>query len=89
MHLKYLSLCLFSLGLTACAQHNLRPSVPSTQLDQKVIQGMNAIYEYPSYDYRGHFKVSVDPNQSKKINNVEKTVQLDAAVQKKSRSIFT
>ncbi|MEW5970841.1 MAG: hypothetical protein AB1706_13335 [Pseudomonadota bacterium] len=83
MHLKYLSLCLFSLGLTACAQHNLRPSVASTQLDQKVIQGMNAIYEYPSYDYRGHFKVSVDPNQSKKINNVDKTVQLDAAVQKK------
>lgn len=83
MHLKYLSLCLFSLGLTACAQHNLRPSVASTQLDQKVIQGMNAMYEYPSYDYRGHFKVSVDPNQSKKINNVEKTLQLDAAVQKK------
>ncbi|WP_171429235.1 eL24 family ribosomal protein [Acinetobacter lactucae] len=83
MHLKYLSLCLFSLGLTACAQHNLRPSVVSTQLDQKVIQGMNAMYEYPSYDYRGHFKVSVDPNQSRKINNVEKTVQLDAAVQKK------
>ncbi|TGU89520.1 hypothetical protein [Acinetobacter pittii] len=83
MHLKYLSLCLFSLGLTACAQHNLRPSVASTQLDQKVIQGMNAIYEYPSYDYRGHFKVNVDPSQSKKINNLEKTVQLDAAVQKK------
>ncbi|MDQ9949517.1 MULTISPECIES: hypothetical protein [Acinetobacter] len=83
MYLKYLSLCLFSLGLTACAQHNLRPSVASTQLDQKVIQGMNAMYEYPSYDYRGNFKVSVDPNQSKKINNVEKTAQLDAAVQKK------
>lgn len=65
MHLKYLSLCLFSLGLTASVQHNLRPSVASTQLDQKVIQGMNVIYEYPSYDYRGHFKVSVDPNQSK------------------------
>ncbi|WP_336940765.1 hypothetical protein [Acinetobacter pittii] len=83
MHLKYLSLCLFSLGLTACAQHNLRPPVASTQLDQKVIQGMNAMYEYPSYDYRGHFKVSVDSNQSKKINNQEKIVQLDAVVQKK------
>ncbi|MEO9302085.1 hypothetical protein ABI223_10045 [Acinetobacter pittii] len=83
MHLKYLSLCLFSLGLTACAQHNLRPPVASTQLDQKVIQGMNAMYEYPSYDYRGHFKVSVDSNQSKKINNKEKIVQLDAVVQKK------
>ncbi|MDX8238606.1 hypothetical protein SLL78_09785 [Acinetobacter pittii] len=83
MHLKYLSLCLFSLGLTACAQHNLRPSVASTQLDQKVIQGMNAMYEYPSYDYRGHFKINVDSNQSKKINNDEKTVQLDTVVQKK------
>lgn len=83
MHLKYLSLCLFSLGLTACAQHNLRPSVASANLDQKVIQGMNAMYEYPSYDYRGHFKVNVDPNQPKKISAVEKTVQLDAEVQKK------
>ncbi|EKU39812.1 MULTISPECIES: hypothetical protein [Acinetobacter] len=83
MHLKYLSLCLFSLGLTACAQHNLRPSVGSANLDQKVIQGMNAMYEYPSYDYRGHFKVNVDPNQPKKTGTVEKTAQLDAEVQKK------
>ncbi|MBJ9723155.1 hypothetical protein I5515_15265 [Acinetobacter calcoaceticus] len=83
MHLKYLSLCLFSLGLTACAQHNLRPSVPSANLDQKVIQGMNAMYEYPSYDYRGHFKVNVDSNQPKKVSTVEKTAQLDAEVQKK------
>ncbi|MHC3122365.1 hypothetical protein [Acinetobacter sp. GN11] len=83
MHLKYLSLCLFSLGLTACAQHNLRPSVASANLDQKVIQGMNAMYEYPSYDYRGHFKVNVDSNQPKKISAVEKMAQLDAGVQKK------
>ncbi|KHN67914.1 hypothetical protein AV645_12615 [Acinetobacter calcoaceticus] len=83
MHLKYLSLCLFSLGLTACAQHNLRPSVASVNLDQKVIQGMNAMYEYPSYDYRGHFKVNVDPNQPKKISAVERTAKLDAEVQKK------
>lgn len=83
MHLKYLSLCLFSLGLTACAQHSLRPSVASANLDQKVIQGMNAMYEYPSYDYRGHFKVNVDSNQPNKISTVEKSAQLDAEVQKK------
>lgn len=83
MHLKYLSLCLFSLGLTACAQHSLRPSVASAHLDQKVIQGMNAMYEYPSYDYRGHFKVNVDSNQPNKISTVEKSAQLDAEVQKK------
>ncbi|WP_410349575.1 hypothetical protein, partial [Acinetobacter baumannii] len=29
MHLKYLSLCLFSLGLTACAQHGVRSQVAS------------------------------------------------------------
>lgn len=83
MHLKYLSLCLFSLGLTACAQHSLRPSVASANLDQKVIQGMNAMYEYPSYDYRGHFKVNVDSNQPNKISTLEKSAQLDAEVQKK------
>lgn len=83
MHLKYLSLCLFSLGLTACAQHSLRPSVASAHLDQKVIQGMNAMYEYPSYDYRGHFKVNVDSNQPNKTSTVEKSAQLDAEVQKK------
>ncbi|VAX43258.1 Uncharacterised protein [Acinetobacter calcoaceticus] len=83
MHLKYLSLCLFSLGLTACAQHSLRPSVAPANLDQKVIQGMNAMYEYPSYDYRGHFKVNVDSNQPNKISTVEKSAQLDAEVQKK------
>ncbi|WP_151744433.1 hypothetical protein [Acinetobacter calcoaceticus] len=83
MHLKYLSLCLFSLGLTACAQHSLRPSVASANLDQKVIQGMNAMYEYPSYDYRGHFKVNVDSNQPNKISTVKKSAQLDAEVQKK------
>lgn len=83
MHLKYLSLCLFSLGLTACAQHSLRPSVASAHLDQKVIQGMNAMYEYPSYDYRGHFKVNVDSNQPNKISTIEKSAQLDAEVQKK------
>ena len=35
MHLKYLSLCLFSLGLTACAQHGVRPQVASASLEQK------------------------------------------------------
>ncbi|EPQ2646337.1 hypothetical protein OKB39_000637, partial [Acinetobacter baumannii] len=33
MHLKYLSLCLFSLGLTACAQHGVRPQVASASLE--------------------------------------------------------
>lgn len=66
MHLKYLSLCLFSLGLTACAQHNLRPSVASTQLDQKVIQGMNAIYDYQAMTIVGILKLMLIQISQKK-----------------------
>ncbi|HDX5932507.1 hypothetical protein ACF0DH_03560 [Acinetobacter baumannii] len=83
MHLKYLSLCLFSLGLTACAQHGVRPQVASASLEQKAIQSVNAMYEYPSYDYRGNFKITVDPSQIKQNVKAENTTKLDAELQKK------
>ncbi|MDC4862657.1 hypothetical protein NQ912_03505 [Acinetobacter baumannii] len=83
MHLKYLSLCLFSLGLTACAQHGVRPQVASASLGQKAIQSVNAMYEYPSYDYRGNFKITVDPSQIKQNVKAENTAKLDAELQKK------
>ncbi|MDC4618100.1 hypothetical protein OHV60_02730 [Acinetobacter baumannii] len=83
MHLKYLSLCLFSLGLTACAQHGVRPQVASASLEQKAIQSVNAMYEYPSYDYRGNFKITVDPLQIKQNVKAENTDKLDAELQKK------
>ncbi|MDA3320590.1 hypothetical protein [Acinetobacter baumannii] len=83
MHLKYLSLCLFSLGLTACAQHGVRSQVASASLEQKAIQSVNAMYEYPSYDYRGNFKITVDPSQIKQNVKAENTAKLDAELQKK------
>ncbi|MDC5496167.1 hypothetical protein OHW99_14840 [Acinetobacter baumannii] len=83
MHLKFLSLCLFSLGLTACAQHGVRPQVASASLEQKAIQSVNAMYEYPSYDYRGNFKITVDPSQIKQNVKAENTAKLDAELQKK------
>ncbi|MCU7401345.1 hypothetical protein OC589_03800 [Acinetobacter baumannii] len=83
MHLKYLSLCLFSLGLTACAQHGVRPQVASASLEQKAIQSVNAMYEYPSYDYRGNFKITVDPSQIKQNVKAENAAKLDAELQKK------
>ncbi|MFW1770604.1 hypothetical protein [Acinetobacter baumannii] len=83
MHLKYLSLCLFSLGLTACAQHGVRPQVASASLEQKAIQSVNAMYVYPSYDYRGNFKITVDPSQIKQNVKAENTAKLDAELQKK------
>ncbi len=83
MHLKYLSLCVFSLGLTACAQHGVRPQVASANLEQKAIQSVNAMYEYPSYDYRGNFKITVDPSQIKQNGKAENSPKLDAELQKK------
>ncbi|MCL8351968.1 hypothetical protein M9Y34_16420 [Acinetobacter baumannii] len=83
MHLAYLSLCLFSLGLTACAQHGVRSQVASASLEQKAIQSVNAMYEYPSYDYRGNFKITVDPSQIKQNVKAENTAKLDAELQKK------
>lgn len=83
MHLKYLSLCLFSLGLTAYAQHGVRSQVASASLEQKAIQSVNAMYEYPSYDYRGNFKITVDPSQIKQNVKAENTAKLDAELQKK------
>ncbi|HCH8087122.1 TPA: hypothetical protein NJW61_000341, partial [Acinetobacter baumannii] len=77
------SLCLFSLGLTACAQHGVRPQVASASLEQKAIQSVNAMYEYPSYDYRGNFKITVDPSQIKQNVKAENTAKLDAELQKK------
>nr|EIJ6643753.1 hypothetical protein [Acinetobacter baumannii] len=75
--------CLFSLGLTACAQHGVRPQVASASLEQKAIQSVNAMYEYPSYDYRGNFKITVDPSQIKQNVKAENTAKLDAELQKK------
>ncbi|AGH36880.1 hypothetical protein ABD1_29970 [Acinetobacter baumannii D1279779] len=55
----------------------------SASLEQKAIQSVNAMYEYPSYDYRGNFKITVDPSQIKQNVKAENTAKLDAELQKK------
>ncbi|MDP7965206.1 hypothetical protein QWI82_15065, partial [Acinetobacter baumannii] len=60
-----------------------RPQVASASLEQKAIQSVNAMYEYPSYDYRGNFKITVDPSQIKQNVKAENTAKLDAELQKK------
>ncbi|HFF4878365.1 TPA: hypothetical protein ACGDVN_000418, partial [Acinetobacter baumannii] len=61
----------------------VRPQVASASLEQKAIQSVNAMYEYPSYDYRGNFKITVDPSQIKQNVKAENTAKLDAELQKK------
>jgi hypothetical protein len=46
---------LLGLSLSACSQHVIK-TTGSQNLEQKAINSLNAMYEYPSYDYRGNLK---------------------------------
>ena len=82
MRLKYLTLCLLGLSVSACSQHVIKTNSGSQNLEQKAINSLNAMYEYPSYDYRGKFKVHVDLDQNKSNTSSEKAT-LDAALKQK------
>lgn len=82
MRLKYLTLCLMGLSLGACSQHVIKTNPVSTSLEQKAVNSLNAMYEYPSYDYRGKFKVHIDQNLAKK-ETTSQPVELDAALKHK------
>lgn len=82
MRLKYLTLCVLGFSLSACSQHVIKTNSGSQNLEQKAINSLNAMYEYPSYDYRGKFKVHVDLDQNKSNTSSEKAT-LDAALKQK------
>ena len=82
MRLKYLTLCLLGLGLSACSQHVIKTNSGSKNLEQKAINSLNAMYEYPSYDYRGKFNVHVDLEQNKSTASSAQS-SLDAALKQK------
>ncbi|MGK5735856.1 hypothetical protein [Acinetobacter junii] len=82
MRLKYLTLCLFGLGISGCSQHVIKTNSSSSSLEQKAINSINAMYEYPSYDYRGKFNIHVDLDQHKTEVDQQKDV-LDAALKQK------
>lgn len=82
MRLKYLTLCLMGLSLGACSQHVIKTNPVSTSLEQKAVNSLNAMYEYPSYDYRGKFKVHIDQNTAKN-ETTSQPVELDAALKHK------
>ena len=77
MRLKYLTLCVLGLSLSACSQHVIKTNVGSASLEQKAINSLNAMYEYPSYDYKGKFNVHVDLDQNKKTATAEKKTLAD------------
>ena len=67
MRLKYLTLCILGFSLSACSQHVIKTNSATANLEQKAINSINAMYEYPSYDYRGKFNVHVDLDQKKNL----------------------
>ena len=86
MHLKYLSLCLFSFGLFGCSQHLVQETKKSNQpLDQRAINGLNAIYETPSFDFKGQVLIKNTPS-SIKISSAPRAAkqngQLDDEIKK-------
>ncbi|QNH51550.1 hypothetical protein HWI77_01745 [Acinetobacter venetianus] len=82
MRLKYLTLCLLGLSLSACSQHVIKTNSSSVNLEQKAINSINAMYEYPSYDYRGKFNIHVNLDLNN-TNSKDGKVQLDAALKQK------
>ena len=89
MRLKYLSCCLLSLSMIGCSQHviksNLNASSEQLTLEQQAVKGVNAMYEYPSYDYRGSMGFQFDTSTGKVsgAKAVANTAQaLDPAIQK-------
>lgn len=82
MRLKYLTLCLLGLSLSACSQHVIKTNSSSVNLEQKAINSINAMYEYPSYDYRGKFNIHVNLDQNN-TNSKDGKAQLDAALKQK------
>ena len=86
MRLKYLSLCLLGLSLSGCAQHVTKSnSIAQNQSTaQRAIQGINAIYEYPNFDYRGGVKLNIEQNSTQGKNNAKKTLKpIDRALEQK------
>lgn len=82
MRLKYLTLCVLGLSISGCAQHVIKTNSGSTHLEQKAINSINAMYEYPSYDYRGKFNVHVDLDANQAVAKPDQ-VSLNPALQQK------
>lgn len=66
MKIKYLSLCLLSLSLAACSQHVVKPNTSNAgQLDQRAVNGLNAMFETSSFDIRGKLAIQANPQVKK------------------------
>ena len=72
MQIRYLTLCLMALSLSACSQHVIKSNANTGQsLEQKAVTGLNAMFETSGYDYQGKLKF-----QANSASNTTKTSKL-------------
>lgn len=89
IRLKYLTFCLLGLSLSGCTQHVIKTNNEKQALDQQAVRGLNAMYQYPSYDYSGHFSVNVDTSTAQSRKNHPASALLDPALQLKIDQFLT
>ncbi len=68
MQIRYLTLCLMALSLSACSQHVIKSNANTEhRLEQKAVTGLNAMFETSGYDYQGklNFQANSAPSTSK------------------------
>jgi hypothetical protein len=76
--------------MVGCSQHVIKSnsnasSLDNTSLEQQAVTGVNAMYEYPSYDYRGNMGFQFDTSKGKVASTQpasNSTQNLDPAIQK-------
>ena len=85
MHLKKLTLSLLAVSLSACSTHMIKSNNlnASQSASERAVQGLNALYEYPSFDYRGQIKLSFDDRASAQNLTASERKSLDFDVEKK------
>ncbi len=88
IRLKYLTFCLLGLSLSGCTQHVIKTNNEKQALDQQAVRGLNAMYQYPSYDYSGHFSVNVDASTAQSRKNHPRLLCL-IRFAAENRSIFS
>ncbi len=72
-------MCLLGLSMAACSTYPIsNHSNTSVNLDDRAVQGLNAMYNYPNYDFNG--SLNVDFAVEKKSGNADKK-GIDAKLQ--------
>ncbi|NWK61123.1 hypothetical protein HYI12_00695 [Acinetobacter sp. SwsAc3] len=76
MRLKYITLCLLGLSISGCTQHVIKSNASSDQqLGQQATQGLNAMFENASYDFKGQFSIQSDFNFNESKPNSKSNTQ--------------